>query len=93
MLDSPRTVSLSLQLHHSSRLDGNVALYFALINYRSSLNKFGNLKSFAAPSNLDIISITESWPSEDTPNNATPLAGCQSFGGTRNVVGAVALSV
>lgn len=82
--NSAHTVTLFLQPHHSPRLDGNIALSFALVNGRSILNEFDRLKSPAASLNSEIISIIESFLADDTLNCVTSLAGYQSFSGTRN---------
>lgn len=82
-LDSSCTTSLSLQPFGSPCLGRKVAPTLAPINCSSTIKKFSHLKGFAASSHRDIILVTYRL-NEDAPNFVTFLAGCQSFGSSRN---------
>lgn len=49
----------------------------------NNFSKDRKLKSISVSFSLDITFVTESWLTEGTPNSVIPLAGWQSFRGTR----------
>lgn len=61
--------------HDSPRLGGNIDHSFALMNFLSIPNKFGQVKDFAAFYKPDIIFITKSWLNVDTHSSVTFLGG------------------
>lgn len=77
------TVSLSLQLHHSPLLEGNIAFPSELISCRSIIDIFSYLKSFEASSSRDVIFTIEFWLTQCTPNSVSSLAEYQSLEGAR----------
>lgn len=77
-----------------ARLGHIVALSFALVKFRSILNKLSLAKGTAVPANLDIICITEFWLNEGKASRANSVLGYPSYRGNRNCqCEALALSI